>query len=229
MFPVPAASTHRLQCRSTEGKCLSDHEGGRRVGDVDPETNEGYGASACSRGCYFWCVPSMGSRRTKTVVVFISANPFLLPLTELCGFCRKPLSRTQPAVRALDCLFHVECFTCFKCEKQLQGQQFYNVDEKPFCEDCYAVSHWDESCWRELSLLWLLSFAFPFSFHLACVCCSLSGVGDWINVSYLFPLGSGDLGKVQCLQTDHHRPDAEGHWYLIPSPVLHLRDVPYPS
>ncbi|NWX86907.1 ZYX protein, partial [Nothoprocta pentlandii] len=58
--------------------------------------------------------------------------------SELCGFCRKPLSRTQPAVRALDNLFHVECFTCFKCEKQLQGQQFYNVDEKPFCEDCYA-------------------------------------------------------------------------------------------
>ncbi|NXF08398.1 ZYX protein, partial [Smithornis capensis] len=70
--------------------------------------------------------------------VFISPNPFVLPLTELCGFCRKPLSRTQPAVRALDSLFHVECFTCFKCEKQLQGQQFYNVDEKPFCEDCYA-------------------------------------------------------------------------------------------
>ncbi|XP_019404040.1 PREDICTED: zyxin isoform X2 [Crocodylus porosus] len=58
--------------------------------------------------------------------------------SELCGFCQKPLSRTQPAVRALDCLFHVECFTCFKCEKQLQGQQFYNVDEKPFCEECYA-------------------------------------------------------------------------------------------
>ncbi|NXG71429.1 ZYX protein, partial [Baryphthengus martii] len=58
--------------------------------------------------------------------------------SELCGFCQKPLSRTQPAVRALDRLFHVECFTCFKCEKQLQGQQFYNVDEKPFCEDCYA-------------------------------------------------------------------------------------------
>ncbi|NXS22364.1 ZYX protein, partial [Mystacornis crossleyi] len=70
--------------------------------------------------------------------VFISPDPFPLPLTELCGFCRKPLSRTQPAVRALDRLFHVECFTCFKCEKQLQGQQFYNVDEKPFCEDCYA-------------------------------------------------------------------------------------------
>ncbi|XP_053226426.1 zyxin isoform X2 [Podarcis raffonei] len=58
--------------------------------------------------------------------------------SELCGLCHKALSRTQPAVRALDKLFHVECFTCFKCEKQLQGQQFYNVDEKPFCEECYA-------------------------------------------------------------------------------------------
>uniref|UniRef100_A0A670K1E5 Zyxin n=1 Tax=Podarcis muralis TaxID=64176 RepID=A0A670K1E5_PODMU len=58
--------------------------------------------------------------------------------SELCGLCHKALSRTQPAVRALDKLFHVECFTCFKCEKQLQGQQLYNVDEKPFCEDCSA-------------------------------------------------------------------------------------------
>ncbi|XP_058026294.1 zyxin isoform X1 [Ahaetulla prasina] len=58
--------------------------------------------------------------------------------SELCGLCSKALSRTQPAVRALDQLFHVECFTCFKCERQLQGQQFYNVDEKPFCEECYA-------------------------------------------------------------------------------------------
>ncbi|XP_069506412.1 zyxin isoform X2 [Ambystoma mexicanum] len=58
--------------------------------------------------------------------------------TEFCGLCRKPLSRTQPAVRALEQLFHVECFTCFKCEKQLQGQQFYDVDGKPFCEECYA-------------------------------------------------------------------------------------------
>lgn len=60
--------------------------------------------------------------------------------SELCGLCSKALSRTQPAVRALDKLFHVECFTCFKCVRQLQGQQFYNVDEKPFCEECYAVS-----------------------------------------------------------------------------------------
>ncbi|XP_029436583.1 zyxin isoform X2 [Rhinatrema bivittatum] len=58
--------------------------------------------------------------------------------TEFCGICRKPLSRTQPAVRALDQLFHVECFTCFKCERELQGHQFYDMDGKPFCEECYT-------------------------------------------------------------------------------------------
>lgn len=143
--------------------------------------------------------------------VFLSHYTFLLPLAELCGFCRKPLSRTQPAVRALDSLFHVECFTCFKCEKQLQGQQFYNVDEKPFCEDCYAVSHWDESCWRGLSLLWLASLPFPSPFYFTFLWCSPLGMGDWSNV-VLFSLGLGNPGKVQCLQTDHHGSDAEGHW-----------------
>lgn len=165
-------------------------------------------AEAATSGAF----PQWTAVRLRLWWVFISPDPFPLPLTELCGFCRKPLSRTQPAVRALDRLFHVECFTCFKCEKQLQGQQFYNVDEKPFCEDCYAVSHWGESCWRELSSLWWFSLAFSPSFHLCFLWCSLTGVGDWINVSYLFSLGSEHLGKVQCLQADYHRPDAEGYW-----------------
>nr|XP_014353583.1 PREDICTED: zyxin [Latimeria chalumnae] len=58
--------------------------------------------------------------------------------SEFCGVCMKPLARSAPAVRAMDQMFHVECFICFKCEKQLQGQQFYDVDSKPFCEECYT-------------------------------------------------------------------------------------------
>lgn len=104
-------------------------------------------------------------------------------------------------MRALDCLFHVECFTCFKCEKQLQGQQFYNVDEKPFCEDCYAVSHWGESCWRELSSLWLFSLAFPSSFRCCFLLCSLTGLGDRIHVS-CFLWAQSTLEKCSvCKQT----------------------------
>ncbi|XP_043935796.1 zyxin isoform X2 [Protopterus annectens] len=57
---------------------------------------------------------------------------------EFCALCKQPLPRTQPSVRAMDQMYHVECFTCFKCERQLQGQQFYDMDGKPFCEDCYS-------------------------------------------------------------------------------------------
>ncbi|XP_039769785.1 zyxin [Ornithorhynchus anatinus] len=59
------------------------------------------------------------------------------PTNEWCGRCRRPLSRSQPAVKALSRLFHVECFTCSQCERQLQGQQFYSLEGAPYCEECY--------------------------------------------------------------------------------------------
>ncbi|XP_041123669.1 zyxin-like [Polyodon spathula] len=59
-------------------------------------------------------------------------------VTESCGSCSQPLSRSQPAVRAMDRLFHTECFVCLGCSKQLQGLQFYEVEGRPQCEDCYT-------------------------------------------------------------------------------------------
>uniref|UniRef100_UPI00403856D9 zyxin n=1 Tax=Callospermophilus lateralis TaxID=76772 RepID=UPI00403856D9 len=59
-------------------------------------------------------------------------------VNESCGKCQQPLDRSQPAVRALGQLFHIICFTCHKCEQQLQGQQFYSLEGVPYCEDCYT-------------------------------------------------------------------------------------------
>lgn len=56
---------------------------------------------------------------------------------DLCGFCGKGLSRTETVVRAGEHLYHVHCFTCSKCEQQLQGQQYYENKGRPLCEDCY--------------------------------------------------------------------------------------------
>ncbi|KAM8979519.1 zyxin isoform X1 [Sarcophilus harrisii] len=56
---------------------------------------------------------------------------------EYCGQCHQALVRSQPAVRALGRLFHVTCFTCHQCERQLQGQQFYSLEGAPYCEQCY--------------------------------------------------------------------------------------------
>ncbi|XP_006887239.1 PREDICTED: zyxin [Elephantulus edwardii] len=58
--------------------------------------------------------------------------------SELCGSCQQPLARAQPAVRALGQLFHVTCFTCHQCKRQLQGQQFYSLEGAPYCEGCYT-------------------------------------------------------------------------------------------
>ncbi|XP_033836824.1 zyxin [Periophthalmus magnuspinnatus] len=62
------------------------------------------------------------------------------PPTEVCGKCGDALSRTQPAVRAMDKLFHSNCFCCMSCHRPLQGMQFYDRDGSPECEDCYMNS-----------------------------------------------------------------------------------------
>ncbi|KAF7708590.1 zyxin isoform X1 [Silurus meridionalis] len=60
--------------------------------------------------------------------------------TEVCGKCGEALSRSQPAVRAMDKLFHSHCFCCLTCQRPLQGMQFYDRDGTPECEECYVNS-----------------------------------------------------------------------------------------
>lgn len=57
--------------------------------------------------------------------------------TEICARCQKDMSRTEAAVKAMGKLFHVECFFCDKCHRELQGEQFYEVDGEPLCESCH--------------------------------------------------------------------------------------------
>ncbi|XP_056385060.1 zyxin isoform X1 [Hyla sarda] len=54
-----------------------------------------------------------------------------------CKICGQGLSRTETVVRAGEHLYHVHCFTCSKCDQQLQGQQYYECEGRPLCEDCY--------------------------------------------------------------------------------------------
>ncbi|GCB79103.1 hypothetical protein scyTo_0019491, partial [Scyliorhinus torazame] len=57
--------------------------------------------------------------------------------SEICTRCGKDMSRSEGAVKAMGKLFHIECFVCDKCHKELQGQQFYDVNGEPLCEDCH--------------------------------------------------------------------------------------------
>lgn len=73
--------------------------------------------------------------------------------SEVCGKCGEALSRTQPAVKAMDKLFHSSCFCCMSCHRPLQGMQFYDRDGAPQCEDCYMVRR-RRQFWIKLKQLW---------------------------------------------------------------------------
>ncbi|VBB31443.1 unnamed protein product [Acanthocheilonema viteae] len=57
-----------------------------------------------------------------------------------CCKCGGGISNDNPGCTAIGEMFHVACFTCRKCDKQLAGGSFYNVDGQPLCEDDYIKS-----------------------------------------------------------------------------------------
>ncbi|XP_059423404.1 zyxin isoform X2 [Carassius carassius] len=81
-------------------------------------------------------------KMTKDFIKDMDKHPPVItsPATEVCGNCGEALSRSQPAVRAMDQLFHSHCFCCVTCQRPLQGMQFYDRDGTPQCEDCYTNS-----------------------------------------------------------------------------------------
>ena len=55
----------------------------------------------------------------------------------ICMKCSEKIYGADNGLRAMDQLFHVKCFVCHGCNYSLQGQHFYAMDNKSFCENCY--------------------------------------------------------------------------------------------
>ena len=58
----------------------------------------------------------------------------------VCVRCNERVIGAENGIKAMDCLFHVACFSCFSCGSGLLNQNFYAMDGNAFCEDCYMVS-----------------------------------------------------------------------------------------
>lgn len=58
---------------------------------------------------------------------------------DVCGFCRKPVPLSEPAIEALNRTYHGSCFQCRSCRIALAGQEYYNKAGIPLCADCYQV------------------------------------------------------------------------------------------
>ncbi|XP_041378329.1 lipoma-preferred partner homolog isoform X2 [Gigantopelta aegis] len=55
----------------------------------------------------------------------------------MCSKCGKTVCGESNGCKAMDQVFHINCFTCVGCNTQLQGKTFFQLENKPYCEPCY--------------------------------------------------------------------------------------------
>ncbi|XP_034388412.1 filamin-binding LIM protein 1 [Cyclopterus lumpus] len=117
---------------------------------------------------------------------------------EVCGFCRKPVALSEPAIEALNRTYHDGCFQCRSCHIPLAGKQYYNKAGIPLCEDCYQASL--ELCWAcgEVIADHVIR-ALERAYHLSCFTCATckQQIGEKA-------FAQGEVGEVYCLQ-DYYR------------------------
>lgn len=117
---------------------------------------------------------------------------------DVCGFCRKPVALSEPAIEALNRTYHDGCFQCRSCHIPLAGKQYYNKAGIPLCEECYQASL--ELCWAcgEVITDHVIR-ALERAYHLPCFTCTTckQQIGEQA-------FAQGEVGEVYCLQ-DYYR------------------------
>ncbi|KAK2862110.1 hypothetical protein Q5P01_001643 [Channa striata] len=117
---------------------------------------------------------------------------------DVCGFCRKPVALSEPAIEALNRTYHDGCFQCRSCHIPLAGKQYYNKAGIPLCEDCYQASL--ELCWScgEVITDHVIR-ALERAYHNSCFTCTTckQQIGEQA-------FAQGEVGEVYCLQ-DYYR------------------------
>ncbi|KAL2091579.1 hypothetical protein ACEWY4_013842 [Coilia grayii] len=117
---------------------------------------------------------------------------------DLCGFCRKSVALTEPAIEALNRTYHAACFQCRQCHIPLAGKLYYNKAGIPLCEDCYQASL--EPCWAcgEVIKDHVIR-ALERAYHPPCFVCTTcrQPIGEQ-------RFAQGEVGEVYCLQ-DYYR------------------------
>lgn len=117
---------------------------------------------------------------------------------DLCGFCRKTVALSEPAIEALNRIYHEGCFQCRSCHIPLAGKQYYNKAGIPLCEDCYQASL--ELCWTcgEVITDHIIR-AIERTYHPSCFTCTTCKQQIGAQA-----FAQGEVGEVYCLQ-DYYR------------------------
>jgi len=118
---------------------------------------------------------------------------------DFCTKCRQPIVGDTPGVTALGKTFHVTCFCCDECRKQLAGCSFYSVDGRNLCQVDYMNSL--EKCDKCLTpITQKILRALGKAFHPDCFVCptcvkSLDGI----------PFTMDKANQAYCLDCYHER------------------------
>lgn len=76
---------------------------------------------------------------TKTLLANMT-NPSDDQCYGYCAVCNKVVEGEEVGCKAFGNVYHIACFNCVGCSKNLHGIEFYAVNSKPFCESCYFAS-----------------------------------------------------------------------------------------
>uniref|UniRef100_A0A3B3ZI32 LIM zinc-binding domain-containing protein n=1 Tax=Periophthalmus magnuspinnatus TaxID=409849 RepID=A0A3B3ZI32_9GOBI len=117
---------------------------------------------------------------------------------DVCGFCRKSVNLSEPAIEALNRTYHEACFQCRSCHIPLAGKQYFNKAGIPLCEDCYQASL--ELCWACGEVIkYQVMRALERAYHPQCFMCTTckQQIGEQ-------RFAQGEVGEVYCLP-DYYR------------------------
>ncbi|XP_020789855.1 filamin-binding LIM protein 1 [Boleophthalmus pectinirostris] len=143
--------------------------------------------------------PSSGLNKNMMEELVHQKNPDISEeCKDVCGFCRKSVNLSEPAIEALNRTYHEACFQCRSCHIPLAGKQYYNKAGIPLCEDCYQASL--ELCWACGEVIkYQVMRALERAYHPQCFMCTTckQQIGEQ-------RFAQGEVGEVYCLP-DYYR------------------------
>ncbi|KAK8768477.1 hypothetical protein V5799_015058 [Amblyomma americanum] len=96
------------------------------------------------------------------------------PVIGMCYKCGEKVLGEGSGCTAMDQVYHIKCFTCHVCMKELRGKPFFAMDGKPYCEDDY-LNTLEKCCVCEKPILDRILRATGKPYHPACFRCVVCG------------------------------------------------------
>lgn len=117
----------------------------------------------------------------------------------MCYKCGEKVLGEGSGCTAMDHVYHISCFTCHVCHKELRGKPFYAKDGKPFCEEDY-LNTLEKCCVCGARILDRILRATGKPYHPSCFTCIVCGKGlDGI------PFTVDATNQIHCIDDFHKK------------------------